>query len=95
MRAYSGNSLHGLLEPLEPALLTPAQLDPAQLDLAQLDPAQWRYDLARDEPPPWFDCDTADDLTRARRLAQSYLLGDTGRDDTGRAQTQQERETHG
>jgi molybdopterin-guanine dinucleotide biosynthesis protein A len=99
MQAYSGNSLHGLLEPLEPALLTPAQLDPAQLD-----PAQRRYDLARGEPPPWLDCDTADDLTRARRLAQWYLLGDTGPGDTGpgdtgpgdtgRGQTQQERETH-
>jgi molybdopterin-guanine dinucleotide biosynthesis protein A len=93
MRAYSGNSLHGLLEPLEPALLTPAQLDPAQLDPAQLDPARSRYDLARGEPPPWLDCDTADDLTRARRLAQGYPSGDTRPCDIGPGQTQQERET--
>lgn len=108
MQAYSGNSLYGLLEPLEPALLTPAlltpaQLDPAEFDPAQLDTAQWRYDLARDEPPPWLDCDTADDLTRARRLAQCYPWGDTrpgdvgpgdiGPGDIGRGQTQQERET--
>ena len=98
MQAYSGNSLHGLLRPLEPALLTPAlltpaQLDPAQLTPAQLDPAQRRYDLARGEPPPWLDCDTADDLTRARRLAQWYPLGDTQPGDIEPAQTQQERET--
>jgi molybdopterin-guanine dinucleotide biosynthesis protein A len=83
MQAYSGNSLHGLLEPLEPALLTPAQLDPAQR----------RYDLARGEPPPWLDCDTADDLARARRLAQWYPWGDTRPGDIGLGQTQQERET--
>jgi molybdopterin-guanine dinucleotide biosynthesis protein A len=83
MQAYSGNSLHGLLGPLDPALLTPAQLDPAQR----------RYDLARGEPPPWLDCDTADDLTRARRLAQWYPLGDTRPGDIGPGQTQQERET--
>ena len=88
MQAYSGNSLHGLLRPLEPALLTPALLTPAQLD-----PAQRRYDLARGEPPPWLDCDTADDLTRARRLAQWYPLGDTQPGDIEPAQTQQERET--
>jgi molybdopterin-guanine dinucleotide biosynthesis protein A len=93
MRAYSGNSLHGLLEPLEPALLTPVQLDPVQLDPAQLDPARSRYDLARGEPPPWLDCDTADDLTRARRLAQWYPSGDTRPGDIGPGQTQQERET--
>ena len=83
MQAYSGNSLHRLLGPLDPALLTPAQLDPAQR----------RYDLARGEPPPWLDCDTADDLTRARRLAQWYPLGDTRPGDVGPRQTQQERET--
>jgi molybdopterin-guanine dinucleotide biosynthesis protein A len=83
MQAYSGNSLRGLLEPLEPALLTPAQLDPAQDG----------YDLGRGEPPPWLDCDTADDLTRARRLARRYPLGDTRPGDTRPSQTQQERET--
>ena len=83
MQAYSGNSLHRLLGPLDPALLTPAQLDPAQR----------RYDLARGEPPPWLDCDTADDLSRARRLAQWYPLGDTRPGDVGPRQTQQERET--
>lgn len=93
MQAYSGNSLHGLLGPLDPALLTPAQLDRALLTPAQLDPAQRRYDLARGEPPPWLDCDTADDLTRARRLAQWYPLGDTRPGDIGPGQTQQERET--
>jgi molybdopterin-guanine dinucleotide biosynthesis protein A len=93
MRAYSGSSLHGLLDPLEPALLTPALLDQALLDQAQLDQAQGRYDLTRGEPPPWLDCDTADDLTRARRLAQWYPLGDTRPGDIGPGQTQQERET--
>ena len=98
MQAYSGNSLRGLLEPLEPALLTPAQLgpaqsDPAQSDPAQSDPAQDGYDLARGEPPPWLDCDTADDLTRARRLARRYPLGDTRPGGTRPRQTQQERET--
>jgi molybdopterin-guanine dinucleotide biosynthesis protein A len=50
-QAYEQNSLHGLLLPLEPAVL---------------DPARVGYDLAANEPPPWLDCDTADDLARAR-----------------------------
>jgi molybdopterin-guanine dinucleotide biosynthesis protein A len=81
MRAYSGDSLHGLLEPLDPARLDPARLDPARLDPARLDPA--RLDPARGEPPPWLDCDTSDDLIRARRLARRYPLGDTRPGDTG------------
>jgi molybdopterin-guanine dinucleotide biosynthesis protein A len=51
VQAYEQNSLHGLLLPLEPAAL---------------DPAQVGYDLAAAEPPPWLDCDTAEDLARAR-----------------------------
>ena len=51
IQAYEQNSLHGLLLPLEPAAL---------------DPAQVGYDLAASEPPPWLDCDTAEDLARAR-----------------------------
>lgn len=34
--------------------------------LGPLDPALLRYDLAAGEPPPWLDCDTADDLRLAR-----------------------------
>ena len=50
LAAYRGSSLHGLLEPLRPALLAcPA---------------------CPGEPPPWLDCDTMADLTRARRLAR-------------------------
>lgn len=45
-QAYDGASLHGLLRPLEPALL--------------------RYDLRAGEPPPWLDCDTPEDVRRAR-----------------------------
>ncbi len=44
LAAYDGNSLRGLLAPLEPALVRLAN---------------W--------PPPWFDCDTPEDLERARR----------------------------
>ncbi len=44
--AYPGTSLHGLLAPLDPALLS--------------------YDLDTGEAPPWFDCDTPDDLWLAR-----------------------------
>jgi molybdopterin-guanine dinucleotide biosynthesis protein A len=51
IQAYEQNSLHGLLLPLEPATL---------------DPAQVGYDLGATEPPPWLDCDTAEDLARAR-----------------------------
>ncbi|HUY50533.1 MAG TPA: NTP transferase domain-containing protein [Streptosporangiaceae bacterium] len=47
---YRGNSLHGLLGPL--------------------DPAGVRYALAADEPPPWLDCDTAEDLRRARAWSE-------------------------
>ncbi|MFY9935156.1 MAG: molybdenum cofactor guanylyltransferase, partial [Streptosporangiaceae bacterium] len=43
---YQGDSLHGLLAPLEPVLV---QLAPAG-------------------PPPWLDCDTPEDLRRARAL---------------------------
>jgi molybdopterin-guanine dinucleotide biosynthesis protein A len=34
--------------------------------LGPLDPVPLRYDLAAGEPPPWLDCDTAEDLRRAR-----------------------------
>jgi molybdopterin-guanine dinucleotide biosynthesis protein A len=44
--AYLGTSLHGLLGPLDPVLVS--------------------YDLGAGEAPPWFDCDTADDLWLAR-----------------------------
>lgn len=44
--AYPGTSLHGLLRPLDPVLVS--------------------YDLGAGEAPPWFDCDTADDLWLAR-----------------------------
>ena len=43
---YAGDSLRGLLGPLEPAML--------------------RLDPAPGEPPPWLDCDTPEDLERAR-----------------------------
>ncbi len=44
--AYLGTSLHLLLGPLDPVLVS--------------------YDLGAGEAPPWFDCDTADDLWLAR-----------------------------
>jgi molybdopterin-guanine dinucleotide biosynthesis protein A len=44
---YQGDSLRGLLAPLEPALVRSAP----------------------DGPPPWLDCDTPEDLRRARALA--------------------------
>ncbi len=53
--AYRGASLGGLLGPLKPALPDPGLLG---------------YDLAAAEPPPWLDCDTADDLALARHLAE-------------------------
>jgi molybdopterin-guanine dinucleotide biosynthesis protein A len=47
--AYRGNSLRGVLGPLEPVLLPD--------------------ETAAGEPPPWLDCDTADDLRVARDWA--------------------------
>ena len=46
---YRGNSLRGVLGPLEPVLLPD--------------------ETAAGEPPPWLDCDTADDLRVARDWA--------------------------
>jgi molybdopterin-guanine dinucleotide biosynthesis protein A len=46
---YTGKSLHGLLGPLRPRLVT-ITAEPG-------------------ESPPWLDCDTPDDIERARRLA--------------------------
>jgi molybdopterin-guanine dinucleotide biosynthesis protein A len=66
--AYAGRSLHGLLNPLEPALLDPAVPDPAGLG----------YALAAGEPPPWLDCDTPDDLARARAWPGATGPGTTG-----------------
>jgi molybdopterin-guanine dinucleotide biosynthesis protein A len=72
IQAYEQNSLHGLLLPLEPAALGPAQVG---------------YDLAAaTEPPPWLDCDTAEDLARARAWPADAPPG------TDEPQTQQQRE---
>ena len=47
---YSGDSLHGLLDPLRPVRLS--------------------YPPGPGDPPPWLDCDTAGDLSRAREWAR-------------------------
>jgi molybdopterin-guanine dinucleotide biosynthesis protein A len=72
---YAGSSLHGVLGPMKPLLLEPAVLG---------------YDLASTEPPPWLDCDTADDLVRARALLAQAGAPETGR--PNRAGHHQERE---
>jgi molybdenum cofactor guanylyltransferase len=77
LAGYDGSSLHGLLAPLEPALLPPALLPPALLPPAQLPAAQ---SFAPRVPAPqaqrlapvhgaapWLDCDTLDDLAAARQ----------------------------
>ena len=46
LSGYDGDSLRGVLGPLEPAIV---KLDPVP-----------------GEPPPWLDCDTPEDLERAR-----------------------------
>jgi molybdenum cofactor guanylyltransferase len=48
---YDGTSLHGLLGPLAPVLVSMAS--------------------APGQPPPWLDCDTPEDLRRAR----AWILG--------------------
>jgi molybdenum cofactor guanylyltransferase len=45
-QGYGGASLHALLAPLDPVLVS--------------------LDVADGEPPPWLDCDTAEDLGIAR-----------------------------
>jgi molybdenum cofactor guanylyltransferase len=47
LAAYSGDSLRGLLAPLNPPMT--------------------RLEATAGVPPPWFDCDTPDDLATARR----------------------------
>jgi len=47
---YPGDSLHGLLDPLQPVRLS--------------------YPPGPGDPPPWLDCDTAVDLSRARDWAR-------------------------
>lgn len=44
--------------------------------LAPLAPAMIRYDLAAGEAPPWLDCDTAEDLTRARQWRKERQAGE-------------------
>lgn len=46
LAAYSGDSLGGVLAPLNPAMI--------------------RLEATAGDPPPWFDCDTPDDLASAR-----------------------------
>jgi molybdopterin-guanine dinucleotide biosynthesis protein A len=48
LAGYAGQSLHGLLAPLLPAMI--------------------RFHQSPGEPPPWLDCDTAEDLALARRM---------------------------
>jgi molybdopterin-guanine dinucleotide biosynthesis protein A len=47
---YAGDSLRGLLGPLDPVLVR-----------------------VPGEPPPWLDCDTADDLRKAREIAAGTM----------------------
>jgi hypothetical protein len=92
LRAYAGASLHGLLGPLEPTLLSPALPGLAGAGLAgaglagaglagagpaRAGPAGGGYDLAAGDPPPWLDCDTADDLARARAWKSDMQQADT------------------
>jgi molybdenum cofactor guanylyltransferase len=53
LAAYEGDSLHGLLVPLSPALARPDTPGGAITSGAAM--------------PPWLDCDTPDDLAAARR----------------------------
>jgi molybdenum cofactor guanylyltransferase len=69
LAGYDGSSLHGLLGPLEPALLPPGQLLAAGQLLAsgQAPRPQARRPAAVEAAAPWLDCDTLDDLAAARR----------------------------
>ena len=55
MAGYEGSSLRGLLEPLQPALVSPALSSPLRAQSAQATDAR-----------AWLDCDTLDDLAAAR-----------------------------
>ncbi len=64
LREYAGNSLGGLLRPLQPARLDPARLDPARPDPALPEPGLVRPAAAGHQP--WLDCDDPAQLAAAR-----------------------------